>query len=214
MQLGASPWTPSFDKVFRADMSLRLPPGVLGLAFFAVIAPHSAGAAGCKFDKPDLSVAGIKLMDAVSATSVVGPDVEIKEVEDDLPNARFVTKDGAQELVVFSNYSAAGDEFSEFEVKMAGSEAMTLPDLPLAAFKSERGIELGISARDLVQKLGTCTKARERTQGGEFIQYEITYDQMGADLRALGFPTYFAEYEFQNDKLIRFRFGLERAEQQ
>lgn len=195
-------------------MTVRLPLGFFCLGIVLALSSQGATAKTCKFDKPDLSVAGIKLMDAVSATQVVGPDVDVKEVEDDLPNARFVTKDGAQELIVFSNYSAAGDEFSEFEVKMAGSEAMTLPDLPVAAFTTGQGIELGMSAKELLKKLGSCTKARERAQGGEFIQFEIPNEQMGPDLRALGFPTYFAEYEFQNDKLIRFRFGLERAEQQ
>ncbi len=37
---------------------------------------------------------------------------------------------------------------------------------------------------------------------------------MSPELRSLGFPVYFAEYEFKDEKLIRFRFGLEREEQQ
>ncbi len=132
-----APWaSPLLTKDASPAMSRRLPPCCL-LSLVALLSLPAQGAlAKCKFEKPDMSVIGIKLMDVDSATAVVGPDVDVKEVEDDLPNARFVNKDGSQELVVFSNYSAAGDEFSEFEVKMAGTEAMTLPDLPVATFTS------------------------------------------------------------------------------
>jgi len=175
--------------------------------FFAALASPSF--AKCRMKDPDLSVAGITLLDSESAARVLGSGLELKGGEDDLPYAEFVSRDGMQALVVFSHYGAVLDEYAEVEVRAAGSEALVLKDLPVDAFKTTRGVEMGLSADAIISLFGTCFKAREASDNGEIIQYELKREQMEPALKARGQDAYFAEYEFASGKLVRFRFGFE-----
>ncbi|MFA5950759.1 MAG: hypothetical protein WC807_10805 [Hyphomicrobium sp.] len=183
----------------------------LNFAAFAVIsaALASPSVAKCRMHDPDLSVAGITLLDNESAARVLGSGLELKGGEEDLPYAAFVSRDGKQALVVFSHYGAVLDEYAEVEVRAAGSEALVLKDLPVDVFKTARGVEMGLSADAIISLFGSCYKAREASENGEIIQYEIKREQMDPALLAHGQDAYFAEYEFASGKLVRFRFGFE-----
>src|SRR5690606_29301977 len=98
--------------------------------------------AKCRMKNPDVSIAGILLTDSESAIKVVGAGAKLVESEDDLPHARFVSSNGAQELVLFAHYGAIDDEYAEAEVRIANAEALALPDLPIESFKTGRGVEL------------------------------------------------------------------------
>jgi hypothetical protein len=150
----------------------------------------------------------LKLTDATSAIGLVGADATLSEGEDDLPHARFVSTNGAQELVLFAHYGAVSDEYAEVEVRIAGPEALALKDLPLESFKTGRGVELGMSVADVEALFGTCLKSREKTGPDLFIEYEIAGADQDPDLRDFGYPVYYAEYEFKKGKLVRYRFGF------
>lgn len=179
------------------------------VALAVVLSNTTASFAKCRLTKPDLSVAGFTLLDIESAQRVLGAAPELIGGEDDLAQARFVSQDGTQELVAYQQPSALVDEYAEVEVMPAGSEAIALKDLPVTSFKTGRGIELGMTPDAVIRILGSCFKAREKNADGEILQYVIGREHMSADLKALGFETYFAEYEFLGGKLTRFRFGFE-----
>ncbi len=162
----------------------------------------------CRMKNPDVSISGIKLTDRDSAVALVGSGADLIESEEDLPHARFVSKSGAQELVLFAAFGAVEDEYSEVEVKAAGAEALVLHDLPIETFKTGRGVELGMSVAAVEALFGTCFKSREKSGGELFFEYEITGADRDAELKEFGFPIYYAEYEFQKGKLTRFRFGF------
>lgn len=162
----------------------------------------------CRIKDPDVSISGITLTKRETAVQVVGTNVNLIESEEDLPHARFVSKDGAQELVLFAPYGAVDDEYSEVEVREAGPEALVLKDLPVASFKTGRGVELGMSVAAVEALFGRCFKSREKTGQELFFEYEIDAADRDEELKTYGFPVYYAEYEFQKGKLTRFRFGF------
>ncbi len=164
--------------------------------------------AKCRMKHPDTSIAGVLLTDSESAVKVVGASAKLEESEDDLPHARFVSSSGAQELVLFSHYGAVDDEYAEAEVRLAGSEAIALNDLPIESFKTGRGVELGMTVAQVQALFGTCFKSRQKTEQGLFFEYEIANADRDSDLKTFGYPLYYAEYEFVGGRLVRFRFGF------
>jgi hypothetical protein len=180
----------------------------LGLNVWASTASE-VSAKRCRMKDPDLSVYGIRLTDSESAVRQVGTDAVLSEDEEDLPHARFVSSNGAQELVLFAHPGADTDEYGEVEVRKAGIEALALKDLPTASFVSGRGVELGMSRADIIGRFGECLKADEKNGDGETIQYEIGNADRDPDLKGFNYPVYYAEYEFGRGKLVRYRFGFE-----
>lgn len=181
------------------------------LLTFVLVAAAAAGVSAkpCRMKDPDLSVFGVRLADAESAVRQVGAGLALTEDEEDMPHVRFVSSNGAQELVLFSHYGAGEDEYGEVEVRKAGIEALVLKDLPTETFVSGRGVELGMSRADITGRFGTCLKADERSGDGETIQYQIDNADRDPDLKGFNYPVYYAEYEFERGKLVRFRFGFE-----
>lgn len=165
--------------------------------------------AKCKVATPDTSVAGIRLMDEASAVAVVGAAPQLSEGEEDLPHASFVSHDGTQMLILFVHPGSVLDEYAEVEVRETGPEALALKDLTVDSFVSGQGVELGQTPEQVLQKLGTCIKARDRDGETEIIQYEVRDGLTNPALKAFGYDVYFAEYEFTNGKLTRYRFGFE-----
>jgi hypothetical protein len=164
--------------------------------------------AKCRIKGPDVEIAGVTLTDSDSAIAVVGSSPKLVESEDDLPHARFVSTNGAQELVLFAHYGAVEDEYAEAEVRFAGPEALALKDLPIESFKTRRGVELGMSIAQVQALFGTCFKSRQKTGQDVFFEYEIENADRDSELTKFGYPVYYAEYEFKKDKLVRFRFGF------
>jgi hypothetical protein len=157
---------------------------------------------------PDTTISGITLADADSAINVVGAGADLVDSEDDLPHARFVSTNGAQEMDLFAHYGAASDVYAEVEVRIADAEALALKDLPLETFKTGRGVELGMKVAEVEALFGTCFKSRQKTGSELFFEYEIANADRDPELAKFGFPVYYAEYEFKSGKLVRFRFGF------
>lgn len=176
--------------------------GALGFAF-------GAEAKNCRMTSPDLAVAGVKLLDPESAARVLGSGPQLVEDTEELPHARFVTKSGAQELIVFAGYGAEVDQYSEAEVRTAGKEAMVLNSLDIDTFVTGNGIELGMSTAEVLRRVGKCGKIEERRGSTELVSYEVSDAEKDPTLKVFGFPVYYAEYEFESGKLVRYRFGFE-----
>lgn len=183
-------------------------PAILLLGLGALSCGFCAEAKPCRMANPDVAVAGLRLLDPASGARVLGTGPDLTEDGDDLPRARFVSKTGAQVLVVFSTYGAEVDEYSEAEVQIAGKEAMVLPSLELDTFATGHGIELGMSPAEVLRRIGKCVKSDIKEGSSQLIEFEIADALSDPDLKAYGYPTYYAEYEFEHEKLIRFRFGF------
>jgi hypothetical protein len=188
---------------------LRRPFAFLILLGVVAAISDAHAAKTCRMNGPDLSVFQVKLNDEESAVRQVGSGPTLVEDTEDLPRARFVSSDGVQELVLYAHYGAPTDEYAEVEVRLAGSEAMTLKELPTEVFETGLGIALGMKTSEVVKRLGKCIRARDKEGSDEIIQYSIERADEDGELKQYGYPKYYAEYEFRRDKLVRFRFGFE-----
>lgn len=189
-------------------MFFRLRIGVCALLALAVWALPQEAQAKCRMKSPDTSISGLTLTDRDSAIRIVGEDPELIDSDHDLPHVRFVSTNGAEELVLFTPYGANPDEYAEAEVRVAGTEALTLNDLPIETFTTGRGVRLGMTVKEVEALFGRCTKARQKSGNELFIEYEIANADRDPEIGRFGFPLYYAEYEFLRGKLVRFRFGF------
>ena len=93
-------------------------------------------------------------------------------------------------------------------MRFAGKEALTLDSLPVEAFVTGRGIALGMTPDEVIARFGRCVQSREQGGAGETIQYVIERADDDPELKTYGYPFYYAEYEFERGKLVRYRFGF------
>jgi hypothetical protein len=77
--------------------------------------------------------------------------------------------------------------------------------LPTAEFATANGIKLGMSRKQVVDRLGDCFVAKKRA-GTETLRHDFT-DANSEFLKKAKMPGYYAEYQFDGGKLVRFRFG-------
>ncbi len=80
-------------------------------------------------------------------------------------------------------------------------------------FTSALGIQLGQTIDEVVERMGSCYRRLPTDNGTEVLLYErVDAPAAPADATAdepnFDSPSYYAEYEFDGDKLMRFRFGL------
>lgn len=61
--------------------------------------------------------------------------------------------------------------------------------------------------KPVLAKLGPCFKSVQKDET-ETVRYEITDEKAATGiLKAANMPQYYAEYEFRNGILVRFKFG-------
>ncbi|MFZ4414741.1 MAG: hypothetical protein ACOYOV_16775 [Bacteroidales bacterium] len=162
----------------------------------------------CQLSSPDTSVFGIKLNDSQSKINQVGDQFELRNDNEDLPYEKFCSLDKQQILTLFFHPGGSKNEFSEFQLTYY-SKKDAAAVVKTAVFKTEKGIELGLSMQKLIAVLGYCFKTVKTNKNTEIIKYQIDDFKHSEFLKRYNMPLYYAEYEFKNDKLIRFRFGFE-----
>jgi hypothetical protein len=164
---------------------------------------------GCDLPNADTVVLGIKLGDSASAVKILGEDY--KTITDkpgsELAWTIFASRDNKQLLMLRHHPGDVDNAFREFEVKF-GRHDKKPKNLKIYEFITGKGIKLGMKRKAVIAKLGPCFKSKETDDGDEVIRYEIK-DASSAILKAANMPQYYAEYEFHNGVLHRFRFGHE-----
>lgn len=163
----------------------------------------------CQLTNPDTSVFNIILNDRESSIKQVGEKfAPIERRNMDLPYENFCSQDGKQTLTLFFHYGGVKNEFSEFQVKYySASDSATI--VKTNNFVSSKGIKLGLSKKQVVFIFGNCFMTIKKDKYSETIKYHIDDFNNSKFLQRFKYPSYYAEYEFQADKLVRFRFGFE-----
>ncbi len=160
----------------------------------------------CQLINPDTSIYGICLSDQLSSKKMLGKRIDWIEGGGDMPRNYFISNDKKQLLTLYFHYGGGINEYMEFEV----SNNMTRIDttiLPTTEFITEKNIKIGISKESVIAKLGECYKI-EKLLGHEIIRYNLDDFHNSEYLQRHNMPIYYAEYEFENNILIRFRFGF------
>jgi hypothetical protein len=149
---------------------------------------------GCVFSSPDHTVSGIKLRNAESTELVLGKDAQLTG-----DSTHLFYSDNRKQVLALTVF--AGDyanQVSTFQVSYATSSKLPYRKMKPADFVTEKGIRLGISRRELTQKLGSCCIVKDSTASTITLKYLIEQDMV-----------YFALYYFRKDKLKNMIFGYE-----
>jgi hypothetical protein len=166
--------------------------------------------AACIPNQPDIAVYGVELSDSLSAVLQLGSSYELVETEDGLPYAVFTNTTETEVLKLYRHYGDTTPKFREAEVLATGDldsdEEATVLDTP--HFRTGRGVRLGMSRKEVDDRFGSCARTVVGAGPREIYRYEITDIATSDLLKAHNMPLYYAEYTFEQDKLVRFAFGF------
>jgi hypothetical protein len=190
-------------------------PTILLLTALALLpcgAAHAQKAADCTLPNADRAVHGVTLADSDSAIRVLGRD--FRTVTDnpasDFAWTIFASRDNKQLLELRHHAGDLQHSFMEVEVKFGRHDRKPMK-LPVYEFIAGGGIKLGMKRKAVIARMGTCFKSATKA-GNEIVRYEVKEEGDKLQhplLKAANMPQYYAEYEFRNGTLIRFRFGYE-----
>ena len=156
---------------------------------------------------PDTIIGKISLINSQNVDSYLGNDVMSTLNDDGLPNSSVISKDMKQRLTFYFHPGSKIKEFSEFHVSYndgAKKNDITAED---AEFISESGIKLGMSLDDFLIIKGEPDKLEKNKT--TIYYYKIDEFENSDFLKRYNMPIYYAEYEFEQDYLIAFKFGFE-----
>ena len=202
------------------------------LALACLTFAGGAGAAPntpCELKTPDVSVHGIKLGDGKTSRERLGQayKLTLPEPNSDFPWAVFFSSDGKQTMALQKHPGGGTDDFMMAEVQFANrkpgfnltteesgymGKAPRSQVLPEPEFVSGAGIRLGMSKTEVLGRLGRCFVTMHRKRTRETIRHQMDESVNPAEtpgfLKRAKMPGYIAEYEFERDKLVRYRFGF------
>lgn len=210
-------------------MPIRMIAAVTLLATVAAsshAAPNPRG--DCRLDKADRAAHGVTLGDSASGKAVLGDRMTrklhmVEREGGDFPWYVFASKGGTQTVAYRTHPGDTVNSYNEVEVRYAriGQQHLVAkeesyyvgregkpPTLPADAFVTGRGIKLGQSRQDVTRRIGRCFKVIETRGAMQTIRYEVEDESAKLPvLKAANMPSYYAEYQFERGKLVRFRFG-------
>ena len=107
-----------------------------------------------------------------------------------------------------------GDYYSQvsiFTISYAGKSKLNLQQINSKEFETEKGIKLGISKKQIIDKLGNCYVVKDSSKNSIELNYrlELPDDSKTRILKSHNMPIYYASYKLTNDKLENIEFGFE-----
>jgi hypothetical protein len=132
------------------------------------------------------------------------------DLEDDSNNV-FCSNDKRQKLGLKVHAGDNRNEVSIVSISYLKDQKEKIKVLNFKAFKTEKGIKLGLSKNELIKKLGHCYLAKDSSKTSIELNYkiELPKDSKTSFLRKNNMPIYYANYTFKADKLENIEFGFE-----
>ncbi|RZJ33635.1 MAG: hypothetical protein EOO51_13210 [Flavobacterium sp.] len=161
----------------------------------------------CVLENPDESLNGITFVDSESFLKIIGD----AKMANDFGEYKFYSNMENQTLTMTQHPGDSKYEISIFKVKYSSKANQGYQVLETDDFESEKGIKLGISKSQVIEKLGTCYLPIDSSANHIKLYYRIDLpkDSRNKILETHNMPTYYASYVFRNDTLIKFEFGFE-----
>lgn len=189
-------------------------------------------AGDCRLDKADHTVHGVVLGNYETGKAVLGDRMAkdgkvwrwVDRKNGDFPWYLFASRDG-KEIAAFRVHPAdVVNSYMEMEVRtrslgrkqlLAKRESYhvgregTPRKLDTAEFATNNGIKLGMSRAEVIERLGRCFRTTSRGSM-ESILYGVGDIKAGLPiLKLANMPFYYAEYQFDRGRLVRYRFGYD-----
>lgn len=161
----------------------------------------------CIFDEPDVSLSGIILRNSESATKIIGSENNM----DTLGHYRFYSKLKGEILTLTQHPGDSKNQISIIKVQKSDKPNGELKELNFDTFATGKGIKLGLTKKQIIEKLGDCYAPIDSTKNYIELYYVIEQpqDSKSKILEKNNMPKYFASYKLWNDRLEQFEFGFE-----
>jgi hypothetical protein len=161
----------------------------------------------CELEDVDTSVYDINIRDYESAKKIIGENDRI----DDFGQYHLYSNLESETLTLVQHPGDAKYQISIFKVEYSSRLSYNYRQIKVDAFKTGKGIKLGMSKSDIVKKLGKCYIPIDSTKEYIKLYYkiELPNDTKSKLLEKNNMPTYYASYELLKDKLKKFEFGFE-----
>lgn len=161
----------------------------------------------CIFSEPDKSLSGIILRNSESAAKIVGSENSV----DSLDQYRFYSKLENEILTLTQHPGDSKNQISIIKVEKSNKKNSGFKELNFDSFKTEKGIKLGLTKKQIIEKLGHCYAPIDSTKDYIELYYVIEQpkDSKSKILENNNMPKYFASYKLWNDRLEQFEFGFE-----
>lgn len=160
----------------------------------------------CQIFNMDTTINEIQLKDSKSYLNLVRKSHPLREKTNSKPYIQFASQYNTQTLTLYLHPGSKKDEFAEFEVTYfrESDSAIRIGEID---FYTNNGIMLGINRSALPKFIGDCFESIKENNT-EILYYQLNDFENSDFLRRYNYPEYYAEYEFRNDSLIRFKFGF------
>lgn len=164
-------------------------------------------ATNCNFFEPDTSLGGIELRNSKSADKVIGTDNKTDEKE----QYHFYSLLDDETLTLTQHQGDEKNQISVFRVSYSDKADHGYKQLKVETFQTEKGIKLGWTKQQVIDKLGNCYALVDSTKDCIEIYYRIENpkDSKTKILESNNMPVYYATYTFCKDKLRYYEFGFE-----
>ncbi len=161
----------------------------------------------CDFFEPDTSLSRIELRNSKSADKVIGTDNKTDERE----QYHFYSLMDAETLTLTQHPGDGKNQISVIRVSYSDKADHGYKQLKVKTFQTEKGIKLGLTKEQVIEKLGNCYANVDSTKDciGIYYRIEKPKDSKTNILERNNLPVYYATYTFYKDKLRYFEFGFE-----
>lgn len=158
--------------------------------------------------QPDVSVQKIQLKNAANVKKTFGDDVTKNLLGFTMPQVSILSSNQRERFTMVYNPKNDSLQFSKFQVKINPTLDEVTPISPFPKFKTESGIQLGITMEELEKIKGQP----DEKINDMVIKWIYTVDQskLPSFLNYFNEEQYSATYVFLDNRLIEFSFGFEK----
>jgi hypothetical protein len=153
----------------------------------------------------------ILLLNSESIIKSIGDQKENKFEDEGLPRVYFINQMEGTYVILYGQPGSNANKFAYFEVGLVSNLNGKICGTYSKKFrkaKTESGVQLGITSQKVFSIKGRGYK-REKIGNQIKYSYSLRKPQAINFLNRYNMPTYSAEYFFEKNKLVKFRFGFD-----
>ncbi|NRT17179.1 hypothetical protein HNP99_003558 [Flavobacterium sp. 28A] len=161
----------------------------------------------CEIENPDVSLNGIELRNSESTISIIGDKDKIDKFDQYHYYSTF-----EKETLTLTQHPGDGKfQISIIKVELSDKESYHYREINFNSFKTQNGIKLGMSKKQIIEKIGNCYASIDSTKSYIELYYRIESpkDTKAKLLEKNNMPIYYASYKLWDDKLEKYEFGFE-----
>mgnify|MGYP002640574114 CR=1 FL=1 len=157
----------------------------------------------------DSGVMSINLADTSGVKQILGSPMDnLIEPDDEFPYVCYSNMERTEYWKLIFHPGSVGNSFNEFEVGKYASELSCITLRRDGSIKSNKGIKLGMTMKEVIAVLGQNYKT---SNGGSELQYTYNVLEEGSSvfMSHYNMQLYLGIYRFREGHLEWFKFGFE-----